>query len=164
VDEIAVTTRRGKPGDTEADTRVVGLFEGESLDDERLRALVELGEAKGTLKKVAVTHEDAGEGLRRVLVAGLGKREDFGPEKARVAAAAAAARARSLGSRSLSWGAPGGEGVAGALVEGTLLKLYAFERYKSRTDEEEGGEGAASTEPPRVSSLEVVGEADDPAE
>jgi leucyl aminopeptidase len=164
VDEIAVTTRRGEPGDTEADTRIVGLFEGESLDDERLRALVDLGEAKSTLKKVAVTHEDADGGLRRVLVAGLGKREDFGPEKARVAAAAAAARARGLGSRSLSWAAPPGEGVVGALVEGTLLKLYAFERYKSRTDEEEGGEGGGSAEPPRVSSLEMVGEGDDLAE
>jgi len=175
VDEIAVTTRSGDPADTDADTRVVGLFEGESLDDERLQALVEAGEAKGKLKKVAVAHEGAGgEGghpsdgarpaLRRVLIAGLGKRDEFDAEKARVAGAAAAARARELGAGSLSWAVPEAEGVAGALVEGTILKLYAFERYKSRVDEEEGGEGGPSTESPRVGSLELAGDTEGLAE
>ena len=32
---------------------------------------------------------------------------------------------------SLSWAAPAGEGVAGAIVEGTLLTLYSFDRFKS---------------------------------
>src|ERR671916_1522556 len=119
---IHVTTRGGAPEETAADTRVVGLFEGESLPDERLQRLVELGEAKPGLKKVAVVHEDApGGGQRRVLIAGLGKRDEFDPEKARVAAAAAAGRAKELGAVSLSFAAPAGEGVAGAIVEGALL-------------------------------------------
>ena len=55
--------RSGAPEETAADTRVVGLFEGESLADPRLQALVELGEAKPGLRKVAVAHEEArGEG------------------------------------------------------------------------------------------------------
>jgi leucyl aminopeptidase len=156
VPQIRVTSRRGDPADTEADTRVVGLFEGESLADERLRALVEAGEAKGGLKKVAVFHEDAPGYLptpRRVIVAGLGKREDFEAEKARVAAAAAAARARELGTRSLSWAVPDGDGVAGALVEGTLLKLYEFDRYKSK-----GDAGDEDADKPKVASLELVAE------
>ena len=33
---------------------------------------------------------------------------------------------------SLSWAAPAGDGVAAALVEGTLLRLYRFDRFKSR--------------------------------
>src|SRR5918998_2852779 len=118
---IHVTTRGGAPEETAADTRVVGLFEGESLPDERLQRLVELGEAKPALKKVAVVHEDApGGGQRRVLLVGLGKRDELDAERARVAAAAAAARARELGAKSLSWAAP--EGVAGPVVEGTLMK------------------------------------------
>src|SRR5918995_1532531 len=95
---VAVRARRGAPEETAADTRVVALFEGESLDDERLQRLVELGEAKTGLKKIAVAHEDApGGGQRRVLIAGLGSRDSFDAEAARVAAAAAAARDRRRG-------------------------------------------------------------------
>src|SRR3954452_8143152 len=144
--EIAVTARRGAPDDTAADTRVVGLFEGESLPDEHLQALVELGEAKPGLKKVALTHEEApGGGQRRVLVAGLGKRDELDAEKARVAAAVVAARARDLGAVSLSWAAP--DRVAGAIVEGTLLRLYTFDQFKTAKDDEGG-----------VESLELAGD------
>src|SRR5215211_1378889 len=147
---IAVSARSGAPEETAADTRVVGVFEGESLGDPALQRLIELGEAKRGLKKVAVAHEDApGGGQRRVLIAGLGKREEFGAEQARVAAAAAAARAKELGAVSLSWAAPSVDGVAAALVEGTLLKLYAFDRFKSQNDDD--GKGG-------VESLEVAGD------
>jgi leucyl aminopeptidase len=147
---IAVSARSGAPEETAADTRVVGVFEGDSLADPALQRLIDLGEAKRALKKVAVAHEDApGGGQRRVLIAGLGKREEFGVEQARVAAAAAAARAKELGAVSLSWAAPQGEGVAAALVEGTLLKLYSFDRFKSQNDDD--GKGG-------VESLEVAGD------
>src|SRR5918997_3790611 len=143
---VAVRARWGAPAETAADTRVVALFEGESLDDDRLQRLVELGEAKPGLKKIAVAHEDApGGGQRRVLIAGLGKRDELDAERARVAAAAAAARAKELGAVSLSWAVPAGEGVAGAIVEGTLLKLYSFDRFKSSGDED-GGDGLESLE------------------
>ena len=53
---------------------------------------------------------------------------------------------------SLSWAAPAGDGVAAALVEGTLLKLYSFDRFKSQNgDDSDGG----------IESLEVCGEAVD---
>ena len=153
---VTVTARRGAPEETAADTRVVGLFEGESPAEPLLRRLVDLGEAKPGLKKVALAHEDApGGGERRVLVAGLGKREEFDAERARVAAAAAVERAKELGAVSLSWAAPATDGVAGAIVEGTLLRLYRFDRFKSNRDEN-GEEG--------VESLEVAGETVDEAE
>src|SRR5918992_2454863 len=146
---VAVRARRGAPEETAADTRVVPLFEGESLDDERLQRLVELGEAKAGLKKVAVAHEDApGGGQRRVLIAGLGKREELDAEKARVAAAGVAARAKELGAVSLSWAVP--DGVASGLVEGTLLRLYEFDRFKTKKDDEDSGGG--------IESLEIAGE------
>ena len=56
---IEVTVRQGEPRDTEADTRVCGLFDGGSLTDPDLQRLVDAGEAKGTLKRLCVTHEDA---------------------------------------------------------------------------------------------------------
>src|SRR5919198_3208533 len=95
---VAVSARHGPPEDTAADTRAVGLFEGESLADPALQALVDLGEAKPALKKVALAHEQApGGGQRRVLIVGLGERSEFDDERARVAAATAAGRARELG-------------------------------------------------------------------
>jgi leucyl aminopeptidase len=151
---VHVSTRTGAPEQTSADTRAVGLFEGEQLADPRLQGLVDLGEAKPGLKKVAVAHEDApGGGQRRVLIAGLGKREEFDAEAARVAAAAVAGRAKELGAVSLSWAAPEGAGVAAGLVEGSLLRLYAFDRFKSSSNN--GGE---------VETLEIAGEAVDPDE
>src|SRR3712207_5652000 len=100
---LAVKARPGPPEDTAADTRVVGLFEGEKLADPRLQALVRLGEAKPGHGKVALAHEEApGGGQRRVLIAGLGRRDEFDAEKARVAAAVVAGRAKELGSVSVS--------------------------------------------------------------
>jgi leucyl aminopeptidase len=153
--QISVTTRGGHPADTEADTRVVGVFEGETPDDDAVRALVESGEAKPAVGRAAVTHEEAaGGGVRRVVVAGLGKRDEWDVEKARAAAAAAAKRARELGTRRLSWTAPDGSGSAGALVEGTLLTLYEFNRFKSGRDDDDRS---------AVTELELVAD-DDVAE
>jgi leucyl aminopeptidase len=148
--QIAVSARRGAPEETSADTRVIGLFEGESLPDGPLRALSESGEARGKPRSVAVAHSDDG---RRLIVVGLGKRDEFDSEKARVAAAVAAGRARELSAKALSWEAPAGAGVAGALVEGTLLALYKFDRFKSSSDSEEDD---GSSEGSDVESLEVV--------
>ncbi|HEX8067651.1 MAG TPA: leucyl aminopeptidase [Thermoleophilaceae bacterium] len=145
--EVRVSARAGDPRETEADTRVVPVFEGESLDDPALQPLLDSGEAKGGFRKLAVAHEDAGGRSRRVVLVGAGKREELDHERARVLAAASAGRAKELGARSLSWAAPPGDGVAGAIVEGTLLSLYSFDRFKSRRD----GDDA-----PRVEALEVA--------
>ena len=150
--DIATSARAGAPQETAADTRVLGLFEGEGLAESELQQLVELGEAKPALRKVAVTHEEApGGGRRRVLIAGLGKREDFDGEKARLAASAVATRAQELGAVSLSWALPD-EGAEIGLVEGTILTLYKFDRYKSKKDDDEG-EGDDGLE-----SLEIIGD------
>jgi len=130
-----VTARAGDPAETEADTRVVAVFEGEEIGGE-LQALVDSGEAKSAPKKTAVAHVDG----KRVVLVGAGKREEFDSEAARVAAAAAAGRASELGARALSWDVPAEpEGI----VHGTLLAAYKFERFKSS---KENGNGLASLE------------------
>jgi leucyl aminopeptidase len=145
--EIAVSVRPGPPEDTAADTRVLGLFEGEHLPEPELQKLVELGEAKSALRKVAIAHEQApGGGQRRVLIAGLGKREELDGEALRVAAAAVAGVAKELGAVSLSWALPDDSAEIG-IVEGTLLRLYSFDRFKSNRDEDGGG----------LESLEIAG-------
>src|SRR3954454_9027319 len=147
--EISVSARAGAPEETSADTRVVGLFVGESPPAGVAAQLAESGEAKPALRKLAVGHEDG----KRVVVVGLGKREELDAEKARIAAAVAAQRARDLGGKSLSWAEPGGEGVAGASVEGALMGLYRYDVYKP--EKAESGEADSG-----IASLEVVGSHD----
>ena len=66
------------------------------------------------------------------MLVGLGARDDFDAERARVAAAVAHGRASELGARTLCWEVPHhvDDLVAGGLVEGTLLHAYRFDRYK----------------------------------
>jgi leucyl aminopeptidase len=120
------------PPDTGADTIAVGIFEGEKIAhdvDGALQALVDSGEARPELRKVAVTHA-AG---RRYVLAGLGKRAEFDAERARAAAAAVAGRARELGTRALCWEVPHHVEPPG-FVEGTLLAAYEYREHKSGDD------------------------------
>src|SRR5205814_1363448 len=73
----------------------------------------------------------------RMTVLGLGDRDTFAAECARVAAATAHRRVAELGTRVLCWELPHhvGDDVAGALVEGTVLAAYRFDRYKEPPDE-----------------------------
>src|SRR2546422_11775885 len=124
---VAVKARAGTPAETDADTRVIAVLEGEPLDDSELQELVDSGEAKPGPRKVAVAHERTDGGRRRVILVGLGKRDELDREKARVAAAVAAGRGRALGGGAVSLAAPGGGGGGGARVEGGAgapLRVY----------------------------------------
>jgi leucyl aminopeptidase len=152
---------QGNAAETSADTLCVGLFEDEqppaALDDAlggRLGMLVESGEAKGGLKKTALVHTDGTIGAARVILAGLGKREDFAAESARNVAAAAYGRASGAGAKQIAWAVPDGvdQNVIGAaLLEGTLLSAYRFDRYKSKS-----GKGSEEGDSGQPESLEVV--------
>jgi leucyl aminopeptidase len=122
------------PADTGADTIAVGVFEGERIAhdvDGVLQGLVDSGEARAALRKVAVAHA----GGRRYVLAGLGKRQEFDAERARVAAAAVAGRAGELGTRVLCWELPHDVDAPG-FVEGTLLAAYEYREFKSGDDDE----------------------------
>jgi leucyl aminopeptidase len=130
--QISATTQTA--GMADADTIVLGLFEGEGAPKDspaQVSQLLDSGEARASFKALALTHVDG----RRWLLVGLGAREDFTTERARVAAAAAQARAKELSTRALCWrlpdGAPDAGAVAAALVEGTVLGAYSFELHKS---------------------------------
>jgi leucyl aminopeptidase len=117
-------------GEGAADTRVVPVFEGEPLEGD-LQALVDAGEAKAAVKKTAIFHQDG----KRVILVGAGKRDDAGAESLRVAAAAAAARAKELGAKGLAWEVPDVAGATTGIVHGTLLALYSFDMFKSKKDD-----------------------------
>lgn len=122
---------------SDADTIAVGVFEGEDTAPGSPAPLGELlasGEARRSFKSLAVAHADA----KRWLLVGLGERAHFTPERARVAAATAAGRAREISAQTLCWELPSDSDptVAAALVEGTILSGYRFERFKSTPRDE----------------------------
>ena len=142
----------------EADAGLValGLFEGDELPSE-LASAPGADDAKGGYRKTALLHPGAPSHL---LVIGLGGHDDFEPERARVAAAIAAKRARSLDLTSLAVAVPEqGEpqAIAEALVEGAILASYHFDRFKTGgvDDEDEDGDGKR----PKLESLTLLGDA-----
>jgi leucyl aminopeptidase len=140
-----------KPAETDADLLAVGLYEGEQLPAE-LAAAPGAGDAKGGFQKLALLRpEQPG----RVLAVGLGKRDEADAERIRLAAAVAAKEAAKLEATSLAWLLPesdDNEATAEALVTGTILAAYRFDRYLSRDPDEPPS--------PRIESLTLVGSTD----
>src|SRR5215216_3222933 len=131
---MRVSSTTQAPPETGADTIAVGVFEGEPIAhdvDGVLQSMVDSGEARPGLRKVAVVHA----GGHRYVLAGLGKRDEFDPERARVAAAAVEGRARELGTRVLCWEVPHHVDAPG-FVEGTLLAAYEYREHKSEADDD----------------------------
>jgi leucyl aminopeptidase len=134
-----VSATTDAPTATNADTIVVGVFEDEGIAHDHggvLQALVDSGEAKRGFRKLAVTHADG----RRYIVAGLGGRDAFDPERARIAAAGVLSRAQELGTKGLCWEVPHhvSDAHVGGLVEGTLLAAYRYREFKGNGDDEGG--------------------------
>ncbi len=132
VPAVKVTASTNAPLATGADAVVVAVFEDEGVAHDlpggALEALLDRGEARRSLGRVAVTHH----GDQRVLLVGLGSRFEFDFEGARIAAAAAHERARQIGARRLCWELPSrvGPEIAEALINGTALAGYRFTRYR----------------------------------
>jgi leucyl aminopeptidase len=127
---VSATTQGA--GESDADTVVLGVFDGDDAPRHapaELSALLSSGEARTSFKSLALAHADG----KRWLLVGLGEHGKFTPERARVAATAVRGRARELSTVSLCWETPRDTPpeVAGALVEGTILSDYRFERHKS---------------------------------
>ncbi len=114
----------------DADLLVAGLYEGEELPAE-LAAAPGAADAGGSFEKLSLLHPER---PGRALVVGLGKREECDPERFRIAAALAAKEAEKLEAASLAWLLPDSgddEATAAALLTGTVLAAYRFDRFKS---------------------------------
>ena len=149
---IEVTTRKGDPAETTADTRVVGLFVDEPSGIDSIDKLVESGEVKASYKSTGVVRSHS----QRFVTVGMGKRDEFTDERARVVGAAAVAAAKGLGAKSLSASGPDTDDLsstAAAFAEGVILKNYVFDAYKSKSDDDDGDDGF-------ITSLEIVTDAD----
>lgn len=130
------------------DIIIINLFEGVRMPggatgaiDKALGGiitkLVRNGELSGKLGETAIVHTFGKIKADKVLIIGLGKAEDFNVERIRKAAGAAIKQARKAGAGKVGTivhGAGIGDieprRAAQALVEGSLLALYEFKKYK----------------------------------
>src|SRR3954469_14055230 len=129
---MRVSSTTSSPSDSGADTLAIGVFDGETVahdvKGDALQRLIDAGEGRTAFRHVAVAHAAD----RRWLIVGLGPRSQFDAERARIAAATALGRANEIGTRRLCWELPHhvDDAGAGAVVEGTVLAAYRFDRYK----------------------------------
>jgi len=146
--DINVTT--GSIQTTEDDLIVVNLFQGVETPEGATGAVdsalggaishaIALGDFQGKRGETAVFYTRGAIPARRVLVVGLGARDEFSADAVRWASATAAQKARGLGVRSFSsivHGAGAGglalATAAQATVEGTMLGLYRYQELKNK--------------------------------
>jgi leucyl aminopeptidase len=146
---MKVEVKQGELAESGADLVAVGLFEDGELP-QAVRTAAGANAARPGFEKTTLLRPDA---LPPVLVVGLGERAELDAEKLRVAAALAAKEAARLEAGSLAWAPPESddpEAAAEALVVGTILTAYRFDRFKS-------GE---ADEAPRLESLTLLAPAE----
>jgi leucyl aminopeptidase len=129
--QVDVTT--GALDSLEADLHVIGLMQGAELDESR-RNLPGAGDAKGEFRKQVLLRPDAS---RRLLVVGLGKREELDAERMRIVATLAVAQAAAYGARTVAWELPDPDATAASapvlaagVADGTVLASFRFDRFK----------------------------------
>ena len=131
---------------------VVNLFEGVrhpggatgAVDaglGRQITAMIATGDVTGSFKETVVLPSFDRIPGNRVLIVGLGKREDFTLDRVREVSAAAAIKVRDMGLRTFATIVHGaGVGnldlgdAAEMVVEGTLLGLYRYTEHKTETD------------------------------
>lgn len=133
----------------DADLVAVGLYEGDDLSDP-LGNTAGSADASSDFKSQVIVYPGRPE---RVVIIGLGQRDEFTAEKARVVGAVAAKALKQVKGEALAWMLPAApDGVepgviAAALVEGAGLAAFEFDRYKSGSDGEEA--------PPSLKAVEI---------
>ncbi len=160
-DPTEIVVEQGGIQSVDSPVVIVNLFRGvtdpggatgavDAATDGAISHLISTGDLEGKHEETAVLHpRDAS--FDRVIVVGLGEREEFTLQRAREASAVAARKARSLGvdeAHTIVHGAGVGgfdaSEAAQALAEGALLGLYRFRRYK--TEHEGDGDDASDDE------------------
>ena len=136
-----------------ASAAIVNLFEGvehpggatQAVDqalDGAISRLIAEGEIKGKLNEVTIIHTLGRMEPARAVVVGLGKQKDFTMDRIRGVMAEACKSLRKLGAERIAT-IVHGSGIgdidpqkgAQAIVEGTILGLYTFERHKTKEPE-----------------------------
>ena len=145
---MKIKVKKGSLAEYETEAAVVTHFEGEtglegaalSLDEKSgglISDIIRLGDFTGRTNQMAVIYTRSDFPVKRIVMAGLGKRADFTLERLREAYARAAQQIRSLNvgefSTALHFRSDDLplERMAEGVVEGALLGLYRFLPYKT---------------------------------
>src|ERR1700753_2681796 len=131
--QVVVRQRSLREGD--AALVVGGLFEGAWLPED-VAGAPGAGDAKGSYKLMTRLYPG---GPERLLVVGLGERDKLDAEKLRVLAAVVAGEAGKGEAATLAWQLPSFEdeaAAAEAIVTGTILGDYRFDRFKGKGTED----------------------------
>jgi leucyl aminopeptidase len=136
-----------------ADAVIVNLFEGvqrpggatgavDQALDSAISQLIARGEIKGKLNELTVIHTLGRMEAARVVVVGLGKQSDFTLDRIRGIMAEACKSLRKLGAEQVATIVHGAgiggidpEKAAQAIVEGSILGLYTFDKHKTKEPE-----------------------------
>ncbi len=132
-------------------TLVISLFEDTELSglaatvnqvmDGQIQAVVDAHDFRAKRNEVTVLYNNKPDFAQRVILVGLGKKEQFTLDTVRQVASSAVLKARDLGVKQLH-SVIHGHGIGGidlqrcaeAAVEGTLLGLYRFHELKTQLD------------------------------
>lgn len=151
--ELEVKVVIGDCTRVDADALIVNLFEGVTQPggaagmvdralDGAITQLITAGEIKGKAGEMALVHSLGKVPASRVIVAGLGKKDQFNVDSVRRVSAEACRFARSRAARRVATVVHGGgaggiepEKAAQAIVEGSILGLYRFRRHMSKEPE-----------------------------
>lgn len=148
-----ITTAIGNILERDTDAIVLNLFEGVTEPGGATGAanralggliadLIAAGDFSGKFKQTAVLYPHQGVAAPRLILVGLGKREDFSLARVRLASASATREAVKRGVKTLASIIHGG-GIGGldvsdaaqATVEGAILGNYKFTAYKTDGDD-----------------------------
>jgi leucyl aminopeptidase len=150
---MEVTVKAGALDRAAVDAIVLWLYEGDSTPqgmaatidlavDGALTALLREGEFTGKFKQQSVLHTQGRLKSKKVVLAGLGKPEKLTLEGWRQAAGCAATFARGLRASTLAVSLEGAErahlglsDAAQATVEGMVLALYRFDKFKTEEND-----------------------------
>jgi leucyl aminopeptidase len=151
---MRILVRKGSLAEQASEAAVLALFEGENVLDETatlldkacgfpVRDLLRMGDFTGRVSETSLIYTH-GCPVKRIVLAGLGKRIDFSPDRLRGALAGAARQIRSLKVAEFTTAVHiaqtdlSAERMAEAMVEGIVLGLYRFLPFKTVNQEQEG--------------------------
>ncbi|HAV10549.1 MAG TPA: leucyl aminopeptidase [Dehalococcoidia bacterium] len=137
----------------EADALIIGTFEGIKSHNDAIRVidkaldgeitnLIARGEIKGKLNEMTIVHSMGKIPVHTIAIAGLGKRNLFSADKLRSVMAQSCRTLRRLNYRNIATILHAANEInsdisAQSIIEGSLLGLYTFRKYKTEKPDTE---------------------------
>jgi leucyl aminopeptidase len=163
---VQVKVEKARIDQKQTSLLAIGVFEGEQdfsqskeLDPvvfASIKESLDNKEFRGTFGSSMMVYTLGKGPMKKVMLLGLGKREKFSDEGARISAGKAAQKAKELGVKEFSilQFSNLDEGLIEAMTEGVALALYSFDKYKAKD--------AAKDPPAKVDEVSILVNSDSP--